>query len=387
MKSEDLRKQLVDTILPFWLSHIDPKNGGFIEEVNYNLVDQPDKDKSSVMQSRFLWSFSASYTCLKQDSLLTTAHHGFNFIKEYLWDPVFGGMYWSVTSPGKPSNSIKHLYAQSFAIYGLSEYYKACKQDDVRELAIAIFQLIETHAFKKELAGYHEEFTQEWEPVTNNQITAKIETLYFTTNSHLHLLEAYTNLYMIWPNSFLKDKIFFLQSLFIEKIFHPDGYCQQYFDKTWQSLTPGLSFGHDIESAWLLDRSLEVVGMKNPILSNITKQIVEYQLIHGLNSELIMENETDFITIDRTKVWWVQAEAMIGFFNAFQKTNHQQYLSVVEATWAYIQCYFIDPRENSEWFAALENRRPIPMNLSDSWKGPYHTVRMYLELIKRMEDN
>lgn len=91
MKSEDLRKQLVDTILPFWLSHIDPKNGGFIEEVNYNLVDQPNKDKSSVMQSRYLWSFSASYTCLKQDSLLTTAHHGFNFIKEYLWDPVFGG--------------------------------------------------------------------------------------------------------------------------------------------------------------------------------------------------------------------------------------------------------------------------------------------------------
>ncbi len=379
-------QQLSTKILPFWLDQLDHQAGGFIGKVDENLVPDGTFAKSGVMHSRYLWAFSASYDRLKDPLLKEAADHAFDFISKVLWDKRHGGIYWSVTADGQPTNPLKHLYSQAFAIYGLSEYYLTCQEPLALSLAIELFHLVEAKAFEPELGGYHEEFTQDWQPVTSSQVTADLKTIRFTTNSHLHLLEAYSNLYQVWPDDQLQAKIGFLQQLFSEKIYHPAGYFHQYFNANWQPLTTGLSFGHDIESAWLLDRSLDVLGIDLPSLRAITQQVADYQLNHGLDKGA-MNNQTDFQTLDQTKVWWVQAEAIIGFYNAYEKTGESAYLAAVHSIWDYVQTYFIDPRPHSEWFGYLVDEQPLKANISDDWKGPYHTVRMYLELIKRMEDH
>lgn len=384
MNVNSLREQLQQTILPFWVAQMDPI-GGFIGEVSEQLLPNPTANKGGVMTSRYIWAFSASYRLLKNDSLLHMATHGFRFLIDSFWDQENGGIYWSVDYTGAAEKTLKHVYAQSFAIYALSEYHQATQNQEALDYAIQLFKLIETHAFSAELAGYHEEFTRSWSPQSSTEVTADIEDIRFTTNTHLHLLEAYTNLYSVWPDKQLATKITFLQDLFCHKIFHSDGYFHLYFDKHWQSLTPGLSYGHDIESAWLLDRSVEVLGKPNVSVAATTKLVSAYQLRHGLDLNMGMFNETNFDTVDKTKVWWIQAEALIGFYNAYQKTQQPVYLQAVENLWIYVQNTFIDSRQGSEWIAYIKSEESLKRNISDFWKGPYHTVRMYLELIKRME--
>lgn len=386
MNSQLLKEQLTSVILPFWLQQIDHSKGGFIGQSDFNLVQDHYAEKSGVMHSRYLWSFSASFIELQEDSLKKAANHAYNFLTKYFWDNEFEGIYWSVKYDGEVKEAIKHLYAQSFAIYGLSEYYAAFNHIEALDYAKKLFYLIEEHCYKKELGGYYEEFSMDWQEKKYTQIAGHIEDAMFSTNTHLHLLEAYTNLYKIWPNELLKNRIQFLQSIFIDKIYHKDGYFQQFFNSNWDSLTIGLSFGHDIESAWLLERSLNTIKEENNELSKIIRAIEIYQLKNGLNHSLVMNYETNFCHTDTTKIWWVQAECLIGFYNAYQQTNNKEFKNIVCNTWLYVQNYFIDPRKNSEWFAHLKEDNPLELNISDSWKGPYHTVRMYLELIKRMEN-
>ncbi|EDP68631.1 hypothetical protein CAT7_10605 [Carnobacterium sp. AT7] len=396
---EMLRNQLSEKVLPFWLSQQDNTNGGFYGKLSIDLESDPLAPKGGVMMARFLWTFSYSYNTLQKQKYKRAADYAYRFITESLWDNKYGGIYWLVDAEGKPLNPIKHVYAQSFAIYGLSEYAKIDPASDALEYAKKLYHLIEENAYNPSTLGYEEEFDQKWKQKALSQVASQNPEVRYTTNTHLHLLEAYTNLYTVWPNETLLEKIQHLLRLFTTYIFHPTGYCQQEFDQNWTSITPGVSYGHDIETSWLLDETLSCCKVDEDLdkkVRSMTTELAAYCYENGLDENGWMINHVDSSHVDKTKVWWVEAEAVIGFYHAFQQSGNNIYRNTALNLIQLIQKKFVDTRPGSEWYSRLdENNQLLSVlrkngtteeNISDSWKGPYHTVRFYLEMIKRLEE-
>ncbi|KAF1304507.1 AGE family epimerase/isomerase [Enterococcus sp. JM9B] len=387
IKRTVIQQQLIQSILPFWLNQIDLTYGGFTEVTSHDLRKNITAAKHGVMQSRYLWALSAAQQYTYSSDLKMASKHSFDFIKKNLWDKDFGGIYWQVDYAGETIKNIKVLYAQSFALYAFCEYYKTTKDETALSLAKELFHLIEMYAFREN--GYTEEFSRDWQTQPIHEVGIPHKELTFTTNTHLHLLEAYTSLHQVWPNPKLQSKILFLLELFQKKIMQPEGYCNQFFTEDWRSLLPGASYGHDIETSWLLDRGQ--IEIQTIFLDKQILDLADYSLQYGIDRLGLMNNSTDFSKIDKTKVWWIQAESVIGFYNAYQKTKQKKYLQAADTIFQAIQTYFIDSRQHSEWFGYLSQDNPpivsldYSSNISDNWKGPYHTIRMYLELINRLE--
>lgn len=396
---EVLKNQLLAKVLPFWLSQQDNTNGGFYGKLSIDLETDPLAPKGGVMMSRFLWTFSHSYNVLKEPEYKLAADHAYHFMTEALWDNEYGGIYWLVDAEGKPLNPIKHVYAQSFAIYGLSEYAKIDPASDALEYAKKLYNLIEENAYNPSTLGYEEEFDQKWKQKSLSQVASQNPEVRYTTNTQLHLLEAYTNLYTIWPNEALLKKIQHLLTLFITHIFHPAGYCQQEFDQNWTSIISGVSYGHDIETSWLLDETLDCCKVDENLdktVRKMTSELAAYCYKKGLDDNGWMINHADGPRLDKTKVWWVEAEAVIGFYHAFQQSGNSNYRNTALNLVQLIQQKFVDHRPGSEWYSRLDEDNQLlsvlrkngttEENISDSWKGPYHTVRFYVEMIKRLEE-
>lgn len=387
--------QLTKKILPFWLAQQDSR-GGFYGMCTIHLQVDETAPKGGVMAGRFLWTFSRCYSVLKNPILKDAADHAYRFLKETILDPEYGGSYWLVSAEGKPLEEIKHIYAQSFAIYGLSEYARIAPDSGAKALAIDLFKLVEAKAYNQVQQGYWEEFTRDWQPKAMSQVGSGTAATVFTTNTHLHLLEAYTNLYRIWPDERLSEKIEILLSLFADVILTPEGYCHTEFDGNWNPISSEVSFGHDIETSWLLKETLEVCQIDQPRIEDMVRKLGDYVFQNGLDKDGILLNLYDFSKgeWDRTRVWWAEAEAVVGFYHAYQLTGEEKYRLAAEKIWTYIQQYFVDSRKNSEWFSRLNEQEQVlsslygnaetPEPISDKWKGPYHTVRMYLEMMKRL---
>lgn len=394
-----LQTQLTESILPFWLTQQDKNKGGFYGKVTIDLEYDVFAPKGGVMTSRFLWSFSRSYHVIKKQDYQKAADHAYAFLTETLWDNKYGGIYWLVDSSGEPLNSIKHIYAQAFAIYGLSEYAKIAPNTDALDYAKLLYRLIEEKAYNPSTKGYEEEFDQFWNQKALSQVATTHSEVHYTTNTHLHLLEAYTNLYTVWPNKELLKKIKNLLKIFSQHIYHPQGYCLQEFNQNWQSLTPGVSYGHDIETSWLLDETLDLCGISGELandIHNLTASLAANCFENGLDAKGWMNNYANEQQCDETKVWWVQAETAVGLFHAFQQSGDIRYQEATATLLTLIQQKFIDKRSGSEWYSRLDSNETLlsilrkngstEENISDSWKGPYHTVRFYIEMISRLEE-
>jgi mannobiose 2-epimerase len=397
LKKSDFIKELHEVILPFWLKLVDHENGGSYGTVDYNLAVHKDSPKGGVVGARHLWSYSGAYLLTKEEKYLEAATHSYQFLKNGLWDATNGGIYWLVDYKGDPLIPTKHIYAQSFAIYGLSEYVKASGSDEAKNLAIEIFHMLEEKCFSAERNGYLEEFTVDWHPKENELLNEGRGTL-FTTNSTLHLLEAYTNLYSVWPDEKLLGKINFLLDLFYNKIYHYNGhFCQVSFDANWNALNDKFSYGHDIETSWLLTETLQVTKLNRPDIVEMNKQIAYKVASEGIDTDgSIYDAKADGV-VHKTRVWWAQAEAVIGFYNAYQLTNDKQFNSFSERAWEYIQEKLHDPRPNSEWFSRVDengevisslrsDRYETAENIADPWKGFYHNSRMCYEMIARLPE-
>lgn len=395
MNKRDFLRELDERILPFWMKLLDHDNGGFYGTVDIQLNVHPESPKGGVISARHLWSFSRAYLLMKEKPYLQAAEHAYHFLKTKLWDMANGGIYWLVDYTGAPLNSSKHIYAQSFALYGLSEYVKASNNHEALKLAISIFHMIEEKCFSHEDDGYYEEFTIDWR-LKDNELLNEGRGTIFTTNSHLHLLEAYTNLYEIWPDSFLLKKIEFLLDVFYTKIYDKEKhYCHVAFDRNWTTLKDTFSFGHDIETSWLLTETLEITKLKRLDILEMNKQIARKVANEGIaNDGSLLDARINGI-VHPTRVWWAQAEAVIGFYNAYQLTNEEKYLTHSKNVWKYIKQFVHDPRPGGEWYSRIdEEGKPIssilsdkymtPEHIADSWKGFYHNSRMCFELIKRL---
>lgn len=382
---EEVKTELEQHIIPFWKNLKDEEHGGYYGYMDFDLNVDKTYDKGCILNSRILWFFSNAFLILEDEELLCEAEHAYEFLMEYCRDMEYGGMYWAVTYDGKVADSTKHTYNQAFAIYALSSYYDASKSENALEEAFRLFHLIEDTCTDK--YGYLESFTREWNPEDNDKLSENGLLADKTMNTLLHVLEAYTELYRVSHDTEVEAALRRILSDFKDKVYNPQTRrLEVFFNEKLETISDLYSYGHDIEASWLLDRACEVLGDAGVTVGThayttvIAGEVYEQALDNG-----VMNNECFKGVVDTTRVWWVQAEAMVGFYNCYQKTKEEKYLKVTEELWNYIKEYIIDKREGSEWFWDLDihgepkSRKPIV----EPWKCPYHNGRMCTEIIRR----
>lgn len=383
---EEVEKHLRSVIIPFWENLRDDENGGYYGYMDYELQVDKKAVKGCILNSRITWFFSNAYTLLKDQKLLDEARHGFDFLKNHCWDKVNGGVFWSVTYDGKPEETLKHTYNQAFSIYALSSYYEASKDQEALTMAYQLFDLIENRMCDE--VGYKEAFDAAFVEIDNEKLSENGVMASRTMNTLLHVFEAYTELYRVDHQEKVRKRIRWMMDLIAEKIYNPQLHRQEvFFDNEWKSLIDLHSYGHDIEAAWLIDRSVEVIGLKSyeEKMGRITRDLTEQVYKTAFDGDSLA-NECEQGVDDTTRIWWVQAEAVVGFLNGYQKSpEHLEYLEAAKAQWNYIKEYVWDKREGSEWFWALTQKgAPIPPKpIVEPWKCPYHNGRMCFEVIKR----
>lgn len=387
MFATEIKEHLVNDLIPFWQGLKDEENGGFYGYLSYDLKLDKKAVKGCILNSRILWFFSNAYMVLGDPSLLESATHAYQFLKEHCVDDEFGGVFWSLTYDGKPEDTTKHTYNQAFSIYALASYYDASKNPEALEIAWKLYDLVESKC--KDEYGYLEAFTRSFEPEENDKLSENGVIAEKTMNTLLHVFEAYTELYRVTKEEKVAKQIRFMMDIIKDKVFNKEiGRQEVFFDRTWNTLIDLYSYGHDIETAWLVDRGLEVLDDEayTNMLSPITKIITE-NIYNRAYIDHSLVNESENGVVDTTRVWWVQAEAVVGFLNGYQKKGDKKFLDASVDIWNYIKEYFVDKRNGSEWFWSVkEDHTPDEKPIVEPWKCPYHNGRMCFEVLRRMKD-
>ena len=380
----EIRRELTERILPFWRGLRDDERGGYTGQVEFDLTRRPEAERGCILNSRILWFFSEAYLLLREPALLDEAKHAYEMLCKML-DREHGGVYWSMNADGTVADSTKHTYNQGFAIYALSAYYRAGGEQAALELARELFRLVEDKCFDGE--GYLEAFTAGWQPAGNDKLSENGVEAGRTMNTLLHVLEGYTGLYEAGKDPEVRERLFWIMNTWAEKVYNPRK-CRQevFFDLQYHTLIDLHSFGHDIETSWLADHTLEVLG--DQVLTERLRPMLLSMADHTLRAAYTegngFSNESENGRVDFTRVWWVQAEALVGFLNAYEHTHEQRYLGAVRSQWKYIREKIIDSREGSEWFWSVrEDGTPIEKPIVEPWKCPYHNGRMCIEVLRR----
>ena len=389
MKTE-MQDVLQKNILRFWLDKmVDQEHGGFYGRIDGHEHLHADAEKGAILNARILWAFSAAYRVLGDKTYLEAASRAKHYIIDYFIDPEYGGVYWSLDCNGKPLDTKKQFYAIGFAIYGMSEYARATGDAEALKVAIDLYRCIEEHALDHEYNGYIEAMTRDWQPIADMRLSELDANYPKSQNTHLHIIEPYTNLYRVWKSDELKASLHNLIDIFTDRILNPETHhLDLFFDMDWKRGAGALeSYGHDIECSWLIHEAALVLGdaevlkKVEPIVEMVAKASEK-----GLNADGSMVHEANLDTgyVDSDLHWWVQAEAVVGFFNIYQYFGDESALQRAQHCWTYIKENLID-NENGEWH--WSRRKDGTLNLDDDkagfWKCPYHNSRMCLEIIER----
>jgi cellobiose epimerase len=387
LKNEVLTN-LTQNILPFWSDRmVDNKNGGFYGRIDSNDKVFPDEDKGGILNARILWTYSSAYRILKDTSYLRFAKQSRDYIMSHFIDKQYGGAYRSVKSNGEPSDTRKQIYTQSFFIYGLCEYYRATGDKESLDCAKKIFGLLEKYALDTKNGGYFEVFTRDWHRSHDLLIGEKSVTDEKTMNTHLHIMEAYTNLYRLWPDKRVGDELKNLVILFLDKIIDAKtSHLICFMDKSWNRTSEVDSYGHDIESSWLLKEAADLLHD-----AALSKQVAKVSIKianaagEGLQKDgsMIYEKDNSLQKTNKERSWWVQAETIVGYFNAFEVTADIKYLEKSVNCWNYTKNHFVD-NKGGGWFSSVsESGVPGRGDKGGFWVCPYHNSRMCMEISER----
>ena len=396
ISKSEARVLLETNILSFWQERmVDYRQGGFYGRIDGYNVLHPDAEKGAVLNARILWTFSAAARVLNNTPYRILAARAYDYLMQRFIDREQGGVYWSLNADGTPLDTKKQTYAIAFAIYGLAEYVRLTNNQEALNAAIRLFEDLEAHAYKwdnekisKCKNGYVEALTRDWQPIADMRLSEKDENGVFTMNTHLHVLEAYTNLYRVLKNVQRDDvqgtkeritkQLRTLIDIFANRIFDPaTGHLMLFFDEKWQPSNTHTSPGHDIEAAWLLHEALEVLGDEE--LLNQTLPVI-HSLAQAAEDDIMDEKE-----------WWCYAEAVVGYIDQWKLYQDEKpiesniNLELAETAFHYIQTHLMD-RENGEWFWTIlpDGTPDRTHDKAGFWKCPYHNSRMCIEIIERL---
>jgi mannobiose 2-epimerase len=399
--AQETREHLLGCIIPFWRNLRDDENGGYYGWMDYDLTVDRQAMKGCILNSRITWFFSNAYALFKKgliteddckrhgfsgEDLKAEADHAYHFLRDHCIDRENGGIYWSLTYDGRPDDTTKHTYNQAFCIYALSSYYDISGDREALALAEELVELIETRCTDE--IGYLEAFTVDFLPESNEKLSENGVMAEKTMNTLLHVFEAYTELYRVSKNETAKKRLMWMMDTIADKIYNPVLHRQEvFFDREYRPIIDLHSYGHDIEASWLIDRGTEILGEEsyrkkmNRITRDLTANI--YQLAFDGHS---LANECERGIVNEHRIWWVQAETVIGFLNGYEKApEHVEYWDAVVSEWQFIKEHVVDKRPGSEWFWEVDkdgkpySDRPIV----EQWKCPYHNGRMCMEVMKR----
>lgn len=374
-------------ILHFWLTQsLDYRQGGFIGKMNNQGLVDYTAPKGLVLNARVLWTFSAAYAHTPDPKCLAAAQRAFGVLSTQFYHPEYGGYYWSINPDGSPLNTRKQIYGQAFALYALAEYHRIIKPtgeyDLVMEQAKAVFYWIEKYSYDTQHQGYWEAVSSDGSALADLRLSARDRNDPKTMNTHLHILEAYANFYRIWPDALLHQQLKGLIDLFLDKIIDPQSHhliC--FFDAQWNPSPAPVSYGHDIETAWLLLEAAEIAQYRIGDARQMAVAVAR-AAAQGFDAQIGALLYEDHLP---ERHWWVEAEAVVGFLNAWELTQEEQFLDKALACWAYIQNHLKD-KQKGEWYWGIDAQGKV-MDQEDKigfWKCPYHNTRACLETLQRI---
>ena len=388
---KEMQDVLTGNILPFWIDKmVDHENGGFYGRIDGHGNLHADAEKGGILNARILWTFSAAYRVLGKSEYLEMATRAKDYIIAHFIDREYGGTYWSLDYKGNPKDTKKQFYAIGFMIYGLSEYVRATGDKEALDYAIQLFECIEEHSLDVIYNGYIEACTREWGEIADMRLSDLDANYPKSQNTHLHIIEPYANLYRVWKDERLEKALRNMINIFTDKILNPEtNHLDLFFEKDWTRGAGHLeSYGHDIECSWLMHEAALVLGDAE-VLKKVEEivPLVAKASEKGLNPDGSMIHEANLDTghVDDDLHWWVQAEAVVGFYNIYQHFGDESALDKSLQCWQYIKDNLIDYK-SGEWYWSRHSDGTL--NLDDDkagfWKCPYHNGRMFLEIIARI---
>jgi mannobiose 2-epimerase len=379
----------LEKILSWWMEWApDESYGGFVGKIENDNKICFDAPKGCVLNGRILWTFSAAYNQTGNKKYLKIAERSFNYILEYFIDKEYGGVYWTVDFKGNPLDTKKQVYALAFAVYGLSEYYLASKNETAKQKAIEIYKDIVNHSYDEKHGGYIEALKRDWSETGELRLSSKDANEKKSMNTHLHLLEAFANLYKVWKNEALRKRVIELIQIFRDYIIDKETHhLILFFNEEWGTKPGLISYGHDIEAAWLIQEAAEIVEEKSleEEIKNSSVKIAQ-AAAEGLDNDggLWYEFDVTKSCLIKEKHWWPQAEAMVGFFNAWQITGDKKFLNHSLAGWQFIKDHIKDDQLGEWYWGVNADYSSMQKEKAGVWKCPYHNSRACMEIIKRI---
>ena len=380
-----------ESVLPFWINYSVDPSGGFYGTVYRDGTPDKNAPKGGVLNARILWTFSQAYRLYGGDEYLNMANRAQRYFIDHFIDPIYGGTFWQINADGTPQKGdIKQTYGLAYAVYGLSEHYRATGNSESLQKAIEIYNVLEDKVRDHKLDGYIESFTRDWKTPEKIGYDGDGKATK-TMNTHIHVLEAYTSLYRVWKNDALKDRLESLINLLTTKLYDSNRkHLIIYCDNNWNNLADIDSYGHDIETSWLLSEAAEVLGKEKVIekVNKIAVDMVDVALKEGVSKMGSMMYERNGEHYRKDSSWWCQAESVLGCINAYQITGNEKYLDYAYQFWSFIKKYHVD-NKYGEWFRSV-SEEGIP-NLKEAkislWNCPYHNGRMGFEVDTRLSNS
>ena len=379
----DIKTVLENNILQYWLTLQDPK-GGFYGEVLSDGTVLHDAPRGEILNARIIWSFAAAYEVLRKPEYLEAAEYAKDYFLKHFCDHKYSGVYWSVDADGNKLDNKKQLYSQGFAIYGLSELYRVNHDEDALEEAVKLFHVVEKYFADKENGGYIEALARDFSPLEDMSLSAHDINADKTMNSHLHILEAYANLYTVWPDKELKKAVENLLDIVGTKVMATNGHLQLYFRRNWTVMPGGVSYGHDIETSWL---ALECAMALDDAAVAERVRPWAVKMAHAGNEGLLPDGSMRYEklldgTYDDSRQWWVQAETVVGNLWLWKYHKEEAGLDRAIACWNYIQNHLVRPDGEWHWAILPDGSPDLSQPRAGFWKCPYHNTRMCLEVMR-----
>jgi mannobiose 2-epimerase len=377
-------------ILGWWSTHmVDDVHGGFYGRMDGSGHLFPQADKGIILNTRILWTYAAAALATGHSPFHQLADRAFQYLCDHFWDDTHGGVFWAVDFFGKPTDNRKQIYAQAFAIFALSEYYFLTKNEEALDKAKKLFWLIEQYSRDKVKNGYISAFSHDWSNMDDIRLSEKDMNEPKIMNTHLHILEAYMNFYRVMPSAALGKALGNCIMLFLDHFFNPEtASLHIYFNETWKPIGHERSYGHNIEASWMLMEAAELLGNSDLLkrVGQVSIQLAESVLDEAVDSDGAIFNEGSKGGItDTDKHWWPQAEAVVGFWNAFEMTGDSEFARASSKCWDFIREKLADQKHGEwHWRTDIQGNPILSEDKAGPWKAPYHNGRMCIEMLRRL---